>query len=70
MKKLINDTIKTDKENFKLFLQLMIAFAGEIKDPYLTDASQTMCDILFPLDGDDTLLRDFENKSLGQIKFK
>jgi len=65
--KLIDDTINVNLKDLGVFLELLTAFAGEQKLPYLVDSAQSLKDHLWDVDSD--IKADFETWSKGQIKF-
>ena len=71
--KLIDDTIGVKSVDLEIFLKLLSAFAGTVKNPALADACDTIYDSLYSADENDDVnvtKERFENWSNGQIKFK
>ena len=53
-------------EDLKIFLENLRAFGGSLKEPYLSDASQTLLDFLF---GEEPILDEFTKFTENNIKF-
>jgi hypothetical protein len=68
MKKLTEETITVSLTDLEIFLELLSAHGNDIKNPYVTDASQSLLDFLRDEDWD--YKAEFEAWSNEQIKFK